>query len=119
MPFWPPASVDIEPELSLLSWRVIQTERGERHLVGMRTDTGVARVTSALREFDAFALIAVTSSGRRYRLLSAPGWTSDTVFLWLTWCLKNGVQSCSDVTAAYFHSSSGPLGSWSESQPDT
>jgi len=119
MPFWSPASVDVEPELTLQYWRVMQTERDERHLIGMRTDTGVARVSSPLREFDTFALTAVSYSGRRYRLVSEPGWTRDTVFLWLAWCLKNEVRSCSDVTAAYLHPASGPTVSRSKLHSDT
>jgi hypothetical protein len=78
---WSPPSVEAESDITLRHWRVMQTERAERHLVGMRTDTGAARVTSALCELDAFSLVAVTSSGRRYRLVSEPGWTRDTVFL--------------------------------------
>ncbi|MFM0292134.1 hypothetical protein P0D68_03155 [Paraburkholderia sp. RL17-380-BIE-A] len=119
MPVWFPPSVDIEPELTLQHWRVMQTERDERHLVGMRADTGVARVTSALRELDAFSLVAITSSGRRYRLVSEPGWTHDTMFLWIAWCLKNDVCTCSDVTYKYFHPPFGMLGSRSDFQVDT
>ncbi|MGF6924370.1 hypothetical protein [Paraburkholderia sp. 40] len=119
MPVWSLPSVDIEPELALQHWRVMQTERDERHLVGMRADTNVARVTSALREFDAFALVAVSSSGRRYRLVSEPGWTHDTIFLWITWCLKNGVSRCSDVTSAYFYPPFGKPQSRCKAQVDT
>jgi hypothetical protein len=103
MPLWSPLSVDLEPEITLQHWRVMQTERDERHLVGMRPDTNTARVSSALCQFDTFAMVAVTSSGRRYRLVSEPAWTHDTVVLWITWCLKNDVSSCTDVTSAYFH----------------
>ncbi|BFG77765.1 hypothetical protein PTKU46_57980 [Paraburkholderia terrae] len=118
MPVWSPLSVDIEPEITLHHWRVMQTERDERHLVGMRTDTQLARVTSALREFDAFALVAVSSSGRRYQLVGEPGWTYDTVCLWITWCLKNDVHSCSDVTSGYFHPNSNMLDSHRKSRVD-
>jgi hypothetical protein len=106
MPTWSHSSVDIEPKLALQHWCVMQTERDERHLVGLRTDTGAARVISALYEFDAFALVRVSSSGRRYRLVSEPGWTPDTIFLWLARCMKSDGRSCSDVTLSYFY----PLG---------
>ncbi|SMG39871.1 hypothetical protein SAMN06265784_103720 [Paraburkholderia susongensis] len=118
MPVWPPPSVDIEPELALQHWRVMQTEGDERHLVGMRTDTMLARVTSALREFDAHAMVAVSSSGRRYQLVGEPRWTYDTVCLWITWCLKNDVRSCSDVTSAYFHPNIDKLDSHRKSRVD-
>jgi hypothetical protein len=99
MPVWSPASVDIEPELSLLSWRVVQTERGERHFVGIRPDTTHARVSSAIREFEMDSMIGVSASGRRYRLVGPPGWTDDSAYLLMAWCLTYDVRTCCDVTA--------------------
>ncbi|EUC16535.1 hypothetical protein PMI06_004869 [Burkholderia sp. BT03] len=99
MPFWSPASVDVEPELSLLSWRVVQTERGERHFVGIRADTRHARVSSAIREFDANSMIGICVGRRRYRLIGPPGWTDDCAYLLMAWCLKYDVLSCCDVTS--------------------
>jgi hypothetical protein len=99
MAFWSVAAIEIEPELSLLSWRVIQTERGERHFVGIRPDTRRARVSSAIRELDTHSMTGVSASGRRYRLVGPPGWTDDSAYLLMAWCLKYDVRTCCDVTA--------------------
>lgn len=102
MPIWLPASVD---GLSLMHWRVMRTEQEERHLLGVRHDTMVARVSSALRDFDANLMIGVTSTGRQYRLVGLPGWTQDTRYLWVRWCQKYEVRYFSDVTGEYLRPS--------------
>jgi hypothetical protein len=52
MPIWESPPVDLEPEISLILWRIMQTERGEQHLIGIRTDFPTGRFSTAIAEFD-------------------------------------------------------------------
>ncbi|ANB72069.1 hypothetical protein AYM40_06560 [Paraburkholderia phytofirmans OLGA172] len=70
MPIWSTLPVEVEPEVRLESWAVIETEPEfhQQHLIGIRTDSRSARISSALRSFDQHAMLRVTSTGRRYQL---------------------------------------------------
>ena len=101
MTVWNVASVNGEPEIVLVRWRVMETDTGERHLVGARDDfTG--RVSTAITKFDPLRMVATTESGRIYQLRGAPGHNADAQYVWEQWCLGNGVRKSSDVTTAVY-----------------
>jgi hypothetical protein len=106
MPIWSTLPVEIEPEVRLESGAVIETEPEfhQRHVIGVRTDSRSARISSALTSFDQHAMLCVTSRGRRYQLTGPPGWTADTQYVLLNWCRTNNVATISDVTLEYVDS---------------
>ncbi|SAL88336.1 hypothetical protein AWB74_08514 [Caballeronia arvi] len=103
MPIWSTLPVTLEPEICLESWCVIETEpeRGQRHLLGIRTDTLDARISSELVDFDVETLLAHTSTGRAYRLVGPPGWTVNAQYVLLSWCQRHSVREISDATTEY------------------
>ena len=97
MTVWNVESVNGEPEIVLVRWRIMETDTGERHLVGARDDfTG--RVSTAMTKFDPLRMVATTESGRIYQLRGAPGHNADARYVWEQWCLVNGVRKFNDVT---------------------
>jgi hypothetical protein len=102
MPLWKTQAVDVEPEIVLVRWRILQTDQGDRHLVGAREDDFTGRVSTAVLEFDVSRLVAVTQSGRIYQLSGAPGYSGDAQYVWENWCVVNRVTSYEDVTSSVY-----------------
>jgi hypothetical protein len=102
MPIWNVEDVEGEPEIVLVRWRILETESGDRHLVGTREDDFTGRVSSAITKFDSSRMIATTRSGRIYRLRGAPGYNADSRYVWKHWCSENGVRKFIDVTASVY-----------------
>jgi hypothetical protein len=98
MAIWQPAPVAEEPKLTLVSWRVLKTEIGERHFAGIRLDTQRGRVSSPIIEFTPETLVGTTRTGRVYRLLGTPRWAGDALYTWLLWCELYQVAEWYDVT---------------------
>jgi hypothetical protein len=103
MAIWATLPVGLEPEICLEEWCVIETEpeRQQRHLLGIRTDTLDARISSEISDFDMETRVAHTSTGRTYRLIGPPGWAIDAQYVLLEWCRRNAVREISDVTTEY------------------
>ncbi|QIE22861.1 hypothetical protein SBC2_08740 [Caballeronia sp. SBC2] len=106
MPVWQTARVEAEPEIILVRWRVLQTDCGDRHLVGARRDDFNGRVSSAIVELDVSRSVVVTRSGRIYQLEGAPGYNADAQYVWDNWCVVNGVTSYEDVTSSVYPNAS-------------
>ena len=102
-PIWSTFPVEIEPEICLESWAVIETEPEfhQRHFLGVRLDRRSARISSEIASFDHGAMLGVTSTGRHYKLVGPPGWTTDTWYVLRNWCRLNNVAEVSDVTLEY------------------
>lgn len=98
MPLWSVEPVEEQPELTLHSWRVFETETGERHLVGWCEESHEGRVSSAIEGFDAQGRRAVTRSGRVYELSKRPATNMDAEYVWTHWKARNGVAVATDVT---------------------
>ena len=102
MVMWNVDGVDGEPEIVLVSWRILATDSGDRHLVGAREDDFTGRVSTAITTFDPSRMMATTLSGRKYQLHGAPGYDADAQYVWERWCNVNGVRIFRDVTAAVY-----------------
>lgn len=98
MAYWRCMPVSVEPEITLIEWRIMETECGERHFVGNRIGHSSGRVSSAIVTFDLERRVGVTISGRVYRLAGAPGQGSDADYVWSAWRVRNQVSSYADVT---------------------
>lgn len=60
-----------QPVVELHDWRLVKTEQGSTHIVGMEEAAG--RVSTNVVEFDEVTKTAVTASGRQYVLLGETG----------------------------------------------
>lgn len=98
MAIWRTRSIEEVPEVTLVCWRVFETDKGELHFVGARPERGTGRVSSAIVKFDTSTRAGVTRSGRRYVLQGAPGNHIDGGYVWAAWCHVNRVASYRDVT---------------------
>lgn len=98
MPTWRVVALTVEPEISLVHWRIMETERHERHFIGARLDDGTGRVSTAIVEFDPDGMTGVSQSGRVYKLLGTPGWNENADYVWSAWRAVNRISSYADVT---------------------
>ena len=76
------------PTLQIACWTLIRVRvGGDRHLLGYRAESGRARTTSPIKEFDRARRLATTSSGGMYVLVGPPaekGLDNPVVLAWLT-----------------------------------
>jgi hypothetical protein len=99
MGIWNVESVDAQPELTLVRWKIYETENRERHFVGWAVENDEGRVSSAIKSFDPKTMRGVTESGRIYQLQGDAGEDSDAEHTWRFWVRLNAVESFHDVTA--------------------
>ena len=92
-------SVTEQSSATLVSWLVIETRCGRRHLCGYCIESLTVRVTTAVGSFDVDQLTAVTESGRAYRLQGPPGANVDAMSAWRDWAERNGLPPWSDASA--------------------
>lgn len=98
MPIWSVAKVAQEPEMTIARWRVIETDAGTRHFVGMRMDEWTGRVSTGIVKFDPATARGTTQSGRVYQLHSTPGSHPDADEVWHLWKKVNSVTTEKDVS---------------------
>jgi hypothetical protein len=98
MPVWKAKPVSQQPEVTLVRWSVIETDKAERHFVGYCLEDRWGRVSSAIRQFDQKTLCGVTQSGRVYKLSGPSGYDPDATYVWERWSAINGVRSAHDVS---------------------
>lgn len=94
-------TVSDEPCIDLTGWTVVETESGERHLVGCNIATGLGRVSSAIDRFDAGTMRFTTSSGRVYRVAKVGDVSREAWYAWEAWASFNAVRSWREVTDEY------------------
>lgn len=98
MPVWTVTPVEDQPELTLLSWQVVQLPNGDRHFAGYCTQNREGRASSFVVEMDLQRMRGLTSSGRVYELRGRPGWNSDAEYIWKRWASINEVHEWEDVS---------------------
>ena len=64
MPIWKTRTIAEVPEITLVEWRVYETELGERHFVGYNLTESEGRVSSAIQSFDRDTLLTNSSAFR-------------------------------------------------------
>lgn len=112
MPVWTFGTIEEEPEVRLVQWRVLEASYVDesllptRHFVGACALGGAGRVSSAIEQLDAMAHRGLTQSGRAYELMGEPNHDSEAEYVWNMWCRVNGVASWIDVTRHAFAASS-------------
>lgn len=100
---WPIESVVDRPEVALSRWRLYEissafSEAPTLHLVGWASETTQGQVSSPVHHVDPVSRRCVTRSGRRYRLIGAPGHCDDAAFIWGAWKQLNGAKEVRDLT---------------------
>lgn len=92
--------VNQQPILTLVAWRVFEVNPGEtRHFVGWCVENQEGRVSSEIQSFDKVNGLAVTGSGRQYRISGEPGWDDDARYTWGRWLTgQPDISSVVDVT---------------------
>jgi hypothetical protein len=100
MAIWRVAPVELVPEVILSNWRILETDVGTRHFVGVNVLEGGGRVSSAITEFDPVARRGRTRSGRVYELIGSGAYNSDAEYVWQQWRAINNVTSYIDVSDA-------------------
>ena len=104
MPFWTFGSVEEQPQVRLVRWRVLEASYSDRdlpltrHLVGADATNGTGRVSSAIQQIDAGARRCLTRSGRAYGLLGESRYDNEAEYVWSMWCSLNDVVTWTDVT---------------------
>lgn len=98
MPIWTTRPVDAQPSLTLVRWRIFQSDRHELHFVGYCAENYEGRVSSAIQNFDPVTQRGVTQSGRVYELFGPSGFDEDAQYVWQLWLRVHNVSSCTDVT---------------------
>ncbi|ALL68553.1 hypothetical protein K788_0000411 [Paraburkholderia caribensis MBA4] len=88
-----------EAEVMLQRWSIRKTNVGDLHFVGFNVKKQDGRVSTAIVEFDTKQRIAITQSGRRYRLIGPAGYDGDAEYVW-NWVVRlRSITAWSDVTA--------------------
>lgn len=98
MTVWKVASVIEDPEIFLVSWKVMETKEGTRHFVGYNVSGREGRVSSAIEKFDKVQMTGVTSSGRVYKLKGPSNPNLDAEYVWNRWRNINDVDEYIDVS---------------------
>lgn len=105
MSVWLPPTAEEQPEVSLVCWgafEVLVPELGAPtiHVVGIRAPSGEGRVSSPVEKVDAATRCVVTSTGRRYRLVGAPGVQGGADYVWRRWVFNWRAEVLSDAAPA-------------------
>lgn len=101
MPVWNIGTVADEPTVSLLQWRILETEDGSRHFVGADERDLTGRVSTAIVLLDRATLRGETESGRIYQLVGGSGRSNNADYVWHRWCKVNNVKAYADVTQQF------------------
>ena len=86
-----------QPALTLEHWRVFLAA-GNCHVVAWCVENEDGRVTSPVDKFDAARRLAITKSGRIYKLSGPPGDNGDADYTWQRWKHLLRIQEVRDVT---------------------
>lgn len=94
--------VDVEPEIHLRSWRMLQAcfkdEYPTYHLVGTDDQKDTGRVSSPVIRIDLEKRVARTRSGRDYVLVGNYGRERSGDRTWVEWSKRNQVTGYGDVS---------------------
>lgn len=97
MAVWQAQSIDVEPQVVLCNWQIVEIDFGTRHFVGYSRATREGRVSSDIVIFDRIRQADVTVSGRAYCLVGSPlrdgMFDNDAGYVFGIWMRREGVKS--------------------------
>src|SRR5690606_634960 len=79
-------------------WMLLEDARAMRYFVGRCEETGVSRISSAIRYFDSDKRRGTTFSGRVYALVGEPGIESESRTGLERWLAVNQISKWTDVS---------------------
>lgn len=92
-------TVEEEPRLYLVGWRIVAAFRPvSHHFVGYDAHDGYGRVSSPIQSFDSAHRTGVTRSGRVYELVDESSPANQANAAWDHFCKKNGILEWTDST---------------------
>lgn len=92
MAIWNVATVEEDPEITLVRWLVIELPNGDRHFVGHNAAYLEGRVSSKILEWDSQKRIGKTKSGRTYLLEGESSIDDDAAYVFQHWKQVNKVE---------------------------
>jgi len=100
-------SVDRQPRMAPLAWRVVEVASGDRHIVA-ELAPGVLRLTTAIRNVDSPSRTVTTVSGRVYELGAGPADDPATIEMLMVWASLAFPDGCEDVSTELWLQLLGP-----------
>lgn len=105
MSTWLPPTAEEQPEVFLECWgafEVLVPELGAPtiHVAGVRAAGGEGRVSSPVAKVNGAGRCVITSTGRIYRLVGAPGMRGDALYVWHRWLRSWSAEVLSDAAPA-------------------
>ncbi|CAG9269534.1 conserved hypothetical protein [Paraburkholderia caribensis] len=101
MPIWKPLPASELPRIPLSRWRILETEDGSRHFVGVDMFDSSGRVSSPIVNFDPVTMQGTTQTGRIYELIGRRGSSLNVDYVWIRWCELYEIASYTDITEAF------------------
>lgn len=98
MSIWRTRPVITQPTLSIQHWAVVELPDKNRHFIGFCIENQEGRVSSEIEALDPETMVAVTGSGRTYRLIGPPGLNSDAIYVWNVWRQGYGIAEYADLS---------------------
>lgn len=98
MSVWRPRPVTELPTILLSRWRILETDEGSRHFVGVDMFDLSGRVSSPIVMFDPVTMQGTTQTGRIYELVGRKGSSLNVDYVWVRWCELYEVTLYTDVT---------------------
>jgi hypothetical protein len=95
---WRVPGPEVEPELTIRRWQVIEIFNGRRCVIGHCVERDEARISVALEGIDFLQLQVKTKSGRIYRLEGPPSHDPEAEALWLRVVEARKIESWKYVT---------------------
>lgn len=89
---WSIPSAEVEPEVTLVEWDILEMPNGNRVFNGNIYLFDEGRVSSAIHKFDIKELVGVTESGRVYQLKGPPGTRGNALHVLNRWYRINDVK---------------------------
>jgi hypothetical protein len=90
--------VELDPQATLVEWRVLELPGGSRHLTGWNIVGKSWRISSAIQRLDPITGTCATSSGRCYGLQGAPGTACEAGLVWESFAAHLRVEEARDVS---------------------
>lgn len=104
MPLWTFGTVESEPHVRLMDWRVMEATYADsalprtRHFVGCEAYDRTGRVSSGIASLDISRRRGTTERGRVYELVGPSASSSNADYVWQAFCDINGISSATDVS---------------------
>ena len=98
---WILGSLGARRRFQLREWRVLETDKGNRHFIGLKKHDE-ATVSRKVEMFDVKHGTGATVSSRVYQLEGRPGYVPEVDARWRRWKKKSGIRITRDISNEVF-----------------